>query len=80
MGFLQQFHLVIKYKKGASNKVVNMLSLPPIFASVVLQNVSFSLEIYAEQYANENDFKEIYAKLTRASQVDNYYLLGNILY
>jgi hypothetical protein len=28
MGFLQQFHLVIKYKKGTSNKVVYMLSRP----------------------------------------------------
>jgi len=26
MRFIQQFHLVIKYKKGATNKVVDMLS------------------------------------------------------
>jgi hypothetical protein len=26
MGFLQQFHLVIKYKKGTSNKVADMIS------------------------------------------------------
>jgi hypothetical protein len=26
MGFLQQFHLVIKYKKGSTNKLADMLS------------------------------------------------------
>jgi hypothetical protein len=50
MGFLQQFHLVIKYKKGTSNKVVDMLSHPPISASVILHNASLSFESYAEQY------------------------------
>ncbi len=56
-----------------------MLSRPPIFASVVLQKNSFSLERYVEQYAKDNDFKEIYAKLTYGSQVVNYYLQGNLL-
>ena len=36
MGFLQQFHLVIKYKKGTQNKIADMLSRPPIVASVVI--------------------------------------------
>ena len=73
-GFLQQFHLVIKYKKGTSNTVVDMLSRPPISAYVILHNALLSFEIYAEQYANDDDFKEIYAKLTHGSQVDNYHL------
>ena len=67
MGFLQQFHLVIKYKKGTSNKVADMLSRPPISASIILHNASLSFESYAEQYANDDDFKEIYAKLTHGS-------------
>ena len=74
MGFLQQFHLVIKYKKGTSNKVADMLSHPPIPASIILHNASLSFESYAEPYANDDDFKEIYAKLTHGSQVDNYHL------
>ena len=57
-----------------------MLSHPAISTSVVLQNASLSLESYGEQYANKDDFKEIYAKLTRGSQVDNYYLQGKLLY
>jgi len=80
MGFLQQFHLVIKYKKGTNNKVANMLSRPPISAFVILHNASLSFESYAKQYANDVDFKEIYAKLTHGSQVDNYHLQGKLLY
>jgi hypothetical protein len=38
LGFLQQFHLVIKYKKGIFNKVVDMLSRPIISASVILKH------------------------------------------
>lgn len=67
MGFLQQFHLVIKYKKGTSIKVADMLSCPPISTFVILHNASLSFESYVEQYANDDDFKEIYAKLTHGS-------------
>lgn len=80
MGFLQQFHLVIKYKKGTGNKLADMLSRPPIFASIILHNASLSFEIYVEQYANDDEFKEIYEKLTHGSQVDNYHLQGKLLY
>jgi hypothetical protein len=41
MGFLQQFHLVIKYKRGTSNKAIDMISRPPIVASIVLKNASY---------------------------------------
>jgi hypothetical protein len=63
-GFLQQFHLVIKYKKGTSNKVADMISRPPIVASIILKNDSLSHDSYVEQYAIDEDFKEVYAKLT----------------
>ena len=49
MGFLQEFHLVIKCKKGTSNKVADVLSHPPISASVILHNASLSFESYVEQ-------------------------------
>jgi hypothetical protein len=64
MGFLQQFHLVIKYKKGTSNKVVDLLSRPPIVASVILKNTSLSHDSYVEKYAIDEDFKEVYVNLT----------------
>ena len=59
--------MVIKYKKGTSNKVADMLSRPPIAASIILHNASLSFESYAKQYANNDDFKEIYEKLTHGS-------------
>ena len=54
--------------------MADMLSLPPIFSSIVLQNASLSFESYVEQYADDDDFKEIYEKLTHGSQEDNYHL------
>ena len=48
MGFLQQFHLVIKYKKGIHNKVVDMLSRPLISASIVIQQSPLVHESYVE--------------------------------
>jgi hypothetical protein len=67
MGFLQQFHLVIKYKKSTSNKVVDMLSRPPIVASIILRNASLSHDSYVEQYAIDEYFKEVYGKLTHGA-------------
>jgi hypothetical protein len=67
MGFVQQFHLVINYKKGTSNKVADMLSRPPIIASIILKNNSLSHDSYVEQYAIDEDFKEVYEKLTHGA-------------
>lgn len=80
MGFLQQFHFVIKYKKGTNNKVVDMISTPLVFASIVLNNSSLSHDSYAEQYAIDEDIIYVYERLTHGSQVENYYLHGNLLY
>jgi hypothetical protein len=67
MCFLQQFHLVIKYKKGTSNKVADMISRPPINASIFLKNDYLSNDIHVEKYAIDEDFKEVYVKLTLGS-------------
>jgi hypothetical protein len=56
MGFLQKIHLVIKYKKGTSNKVADMLSRPLIVASIILKNTSLSHDSYVDQYAIDEDF------------------------
>jgi hypothetical protein len=80
MGFLQQFHLVIKYKKGTSNKVVDMLSRPPIAASIILKNTYLSHNRYVEKYAINEYFKGVYEKLTHGAQVENYCLQGKLLY
>jgi hypothetical protein len=57
MVFLQKIHLVIKYKKGTSNKVVDILYRPPIVSSIILNNTSLSHDSYVEKYANDEDFK-----------------------
>jgi len=72
--------LVIKYKNGTNNKATDILSRPPISVSIVFQNASLPFESYVEQYVDDDDFKEIYAKLNHGSQVDNYHLHGNFLY
>jgi hypothetical protein len=64
MGFLQQLHLVIKYKKGTSNKLADMLSRPPIASSIILKNASLSHDRYVEKYVIDEDFKEVFEKLT----------------
>ena len=63
MGVLQQFHLVIKYKKGIQNKVADMLSRDPINAPIVIQQSSLVHSSYVEQYTKDEDFKEVYESL-----------------
>ena len=53
---------------------------PPIVASIVLKNASLSHDSYIEQYAIDEDFKEVYEKLTHGAQVENYFLQGKLLY
>eukprot|EP00253_Pinus_taeda_P029521 PITA_29521 len=82
MGFLQQFHLVIRYKKGIHNKVADMLSRPIINASTILKHNSLLHESYIEQYAQNVDFKDVYATLIQGKQVEelDYHVKDQILY
>ena len=57
---LQQFHLVIKYKKGIQNKVVDMLSRPPINDPIFIQQSPLWYASYVEQYTKDEEFKEVY--------------------
>ena len=65
MGLLQQFHFVIRYKKGIHNKVANRLSRPIINASTILKYNSILHESYIKQYAQYIDFKDVYATLSQ---------------
>jgi hypothetical protein len=82
MGFIQQFHLVIRYKKGIYNKVVDMLSRPIISASVILKHSPIMHESYVEQYALDTDFNEVYETLCHSNHVEelDYHVHDNILY
>jgi hypothetical protein len=57
-----------------------MLSGPPISASIVLKNASLAHDSYIEQYANDEDFKHVYERLTGGLQVENFYVQDKLLY
>ena len=82
MGFLQQFYVVIRYKKGIHNKVADMLSRPIINASTILKHNSVLHESYIEQYAQDIDFKDVYATLSHGKQVEelDYHVKDQLLY
>jgi hypothetical protein len=82
MGFLQQFHLVIRYKKGIYNKVVDMLSRPIVSASIILKHNSTMHKIYVEQYALDVAFKEVYATMCHSNQFEelDYHVHDNIFH
>ncbi len=69
MGFLQHFHLVIEYKNGIHNKVADMLSRPIINESTILKHNSVLHESYIEQYAQDIDFKDVYATLSQGRRI-----------
>ena len=82
MGFLQQFHMVRRYKKGIFNKVADMLSRPIISASTLLKNDFVVHESYIEQYAHDIDFQDVYASLSEGNQVEEkyYHMHNNLLF
>ena len=82
MSFLQQFHLVIRYKKGIFNKFVDMISRPIISASTLLKKYSIVHESYIEQYAHDIDFQDVYASLSEGNQVEekDYHMHNNLLF
>jgi hypothetical protein len=79
-GFSTTISFGNQVQKGTSNKVDDMISSPPIVASIILKNTSLSHDIYVEQYAIDVDFKEVYEKLTHGAHVENYCLQGKLLY
>nr|GEU90950.1 hypothetical protein [Tanacetum cinerariifolium] len=60
--YLQQFNLVIKYKKGSQNKLADMLSRPPVIMlclSVFMQAHPSSYDEYASEYPSGLDFMNV---------------------
>ena len=82
IGFLQQFHLVIKYKKRIQNKVVDMLSWLLTNASIVIQQSPLVHASYVEQYTKDEYFKEVYESLRHGYQNEelNYQINDKLLY
>jgi hypothetical protein len=63
MGFLQQFHLVIKYKKGNTNMLAYMLSRPPTSNIIALGNLMHMEPFTYDAYIEDDDFKEVFQQL-----------------
>ena len=49
--YIQQFHLVIRYKKGASNKMVDLLSRPPTPVLPILEVRCANYDTWKDEYA-----------------------------
>jgi hypothetical protein len=83
MGFLQQFHLIIKYKKGNTNKLENMLSRPPTSKITTLGTLMhmepFTHDAYKEAYTKDEDFKEVFQQLQGQVHVEEAYQRGSHL-
>ena len=64
MGFSHKFHFVIKYKKGSTKMLDNMLSRPPISKIIALGTLMdmepFTHDAYKEAYSKDEKFKEVY--------------------
>ena len=82
MGFLQQLHLVIKYKKGIYNKVVDIIFRPIVNSSIILKHNYVLHESYIEQYAYDNEFQDVYASLKQGNQIEelDYHVHNSLLY
>jgi hypothetical protein len=63
MGFLQQFHLFIKYKKGIANNLVNMLSSPPKFKNTYLGTFMNMDPFTHDAYTKYEDVKDVFQQL-----------------
>lgn len=84
MELLQQFHLLIKYKKGATKNLPDMLSQPSLkkIAAIcmLMQYQSFTHDLLSEDYQRDDDFKGTYQQLKERLVADlegNEYNLQN---
>jgi hypothetical protein len=61
MGFLQQFHLVIKYKKDITNKLEDILLRPPAYKITTLGDLMhvepFTHDAYKDACTKDEEFK-----------------------
>jgi hypothetical protein len=89
MGFLQKFHLVIKYNKGSINNLVYMISQPPtsnIIHFITMMHMDpFAHDEYKEAYTKYEDFKEVYQQRQGQIHIEgdnkaNYHFHNGLLY
>jgi hypothetical protein len=82
MTYLQQFNLVIMYKKGAQNKLADMLSRPPVTSiclSIVMEVQPSMHDDYKQLYAEDSDFSEV-VKIVKVEKPSDFTFRGELLY
>lgn len=81
-GILQQLHLVVRYKKGIYNRVVDMFSIPAVNVTILLKSNYVLPKSYVEQYAQDVNFQEVYLNFSQGHQVEDleYHVHDNFLY
>ncbi|TXG50795.1 hypothetical protein EZV62_023319 [Acer yangbiense] len=83
MSYLQQFNIVIKYKKGVTNKLADMLSRPPTPVSstllVAMQIQPMVPSEYATRYDTDPDFVTNYQRLLQG-KTSEYQMKDGLLY
>ena len=59
-----------------------MLSRPIVNSSIILKHKSVLHESYIEQYAYDNEFRDVYARLSQGNQIKelDYHVHNNLLY
>jgi hypothetical protein len=74
--------LLTSYKNGVHNKVGDMLSRPVVNPFLIMKNTSLVHDNYVEKYARDDEFRDVYAALTKGicNQGVYYHMNNNILY
>ena len=70
MGVRQQFHLVKMYKRGISDKFVDMTSRHAICVTILLKYHFFLHESYVQQYSY---FQDVHSSLSQVNQVVEFF-------
>jgi len=86
MGYLQQFHIVIRYKKGSINTVADFFSRPLVYSLMqVLDSSCFSFPEWKTLYAVDNDYANIVAQfvdplMAKEDSLGDFHLKDGLLY
>jgi hypothetical protein len=68
--YIQHFHLLIKYKKGTTNKMADLLSRPLVQVLHILEVRCASYDAWKSKYESDPDFGEIWAALQNPTVIN----------
>jgi len=68
--YIQQFHLVIKYKKGSTNQMAHLLSRPPIRVMQILVIRCATYDSWKDKYPTDPYFGPIWNALLQSNVVN----------